>query len=103
MVVAGEASWKVSRSPLATSTVPPRRSSAATAAARKVVRLVARCLGVGEAARRHEIRQCDELLDQRIVELVAALVGQLATISTQRCRNICAHEKPSAASPPCIS
>ena len=83
-MVASEASWNVSRSPLATSAVPPRRSSARRRGCQEIVGLVARRLGVGEAAGGDELRQHVELLDQRVVELAAALVGGKAFVPIGR-------------------
>ena len=44
----------------------------------KIIRFIARGLGVDEAARRDELRQDIELFDQRVIKLPAALVrGEL--------------------------
>jgi hypothetical protein len=40
----------------------------------EIVGLVARRLGEGKAARRHELRQDIELLDQFVIEIAAALI-----------------------------
>ena len=76
MVVRSETSWNVSRSPLATIAVPPAPLLGGDGGGEKIVGLVARRLGVGEAAGRDELRQRVELLEQRVVEFAAALVGR---------------------------
>ena len=64
----------MSRSPLATSAVPPRASSNATAGGEEVVRLVAVHLRGGEAHRFDELRRQVELLEQVGVEHAPGLV-----------------------------
>ncbi len=71
-----EASWNVSRSPLA-----DQRSAAAALlggdrGGEEIIGLVARRLCVGEAAGGHEFRQRIELLEQSVVELAPALIGR---------------------------
>jgi hypothetical protein len=73
MVVRSEASWKVSRSPLATSTVPPRFLPRGRRR-EKVVRLVAGRLCVDKTACADEFGQDVELIEQRVVKLPAALI-----------------------------
>ena len=81
MVVRSEASWKVSRSPLATRTVPPAFSSFAAAAGEKIIRLEARRFRILKAAGGDEFRQHLELLDQGVVEFATALIGRKLLMS----------------------
>ena len=76
MVVRSEASWKVSRSPLAIRTVPPRLSSAAAAAARKSSASKPGALAFWKPQAADEFRDEVELLKQGVVELSTALVGR---------------------------
>ena len=69
-----EASWNVSRSPLATSTVPSRRSSPWPNGGKKIVSLVARTFGVRKAACRNEVRNHRELFDDVVVKFASALI-----------------------------
>src|SRR5258706_8730687 len=73
MVVRSDASWKASRSPVATTTVPQRFSSLATA---EIIRLVAWPFCVGEAARGDELRQHVELIDKLVIEFPTALIAR---------------------------
>jgi hypothetical protein len=66
----------VSRSPLATSTRAPRRSSDRNRGGEKIVGFVARALCVGETAGGYELWNCRELLDHVIVERAPALIGR---------------------------
>ena len=87
MVVVSEASWKASRSPLATNTVPPRLVSAAAAAgSEKIIGLEAGRLAVNEAARSHKSRQDIKLVDDFVIVCPAALVGGKLCGSPVRCR-----------------
>jgi hypothetical protein len=69
--VRSDASWKASRSPLATAATPLLLGHGG---GEEIVGLVSRRLGIGEAARINELRQDIELLDQFAVELAAALI-----------------------------
>ena len=75
MVVRSEASWNVSRSPLAIRTVPPRLSSAACGGRKKVVGLVTRRFCVLKAARGDEFWNEIELLNQGVIEFASTLVS----------------------------
>jgi hypothetical protein len=65
----------MSRSPLATRAVPPALLLAGDRGREEIVGLVSGRLRVHEAAGGHQLRQCVELLKQRVVELAPALVG----------------------------
>ena len=71
-----EASWKESRSPLATRTAPPFSFLGGNRRRKKVVRFEAAGFRVGKPARRHELGQHLQLLDQGVVKLTAALIGR---------------------------
>ena len=75
MVVRSEASWNVSRSPLATRTVPPRFSSFAGRGRKKIIRLEARRFRILKAACGNKFRKSIKLLKQGVVEFASALVG----------------------------
>ena len=75
MVLNSEASWKVSRSPLATSVFMRRFVASATAAAQKIIGFVAGSPCIDEPARRHELAQPRKLLEQLLVEPAPRLIS----------------------------
>ena len=85
-----EASWKESRSPLATSAEPPARSSEATAAARKSSASYPAGLGVRKPKGGDKLRQDVQLPNQIIIELSPALIGetQLSVLSQMTCPSL---------------
>ena len=76
MVVRSEASWKASRSPLATMTLPAAGLFARNGGGEEIVRLEARLFGVGEAAGGDELGKHVELVDDVALENAAALIGR---------------------------
>ena len=76
MVVWSEASWKVSRSPLATRTVPPSLFFFRRSGGEKIIRLEARRFRILKTAGGNKFRQHLKLLDHGVIELTATLVSR---------------------------